>query len=171
MRHNYSSSTAPDRVLLVADWNVDAQAVVGAVLSLASAASLALLIPAKLNGLDWVGDPYASVPCAQRQLDRILERAHNAGLTFATTGVGDPEPLAAICDALADWPAEQLLLCGRRGRLSAPYPFDLRSRARRLTGVASVERLEFPAAARADRRRTWIPVRSGHCALEQPRSA
>jgi hypothetical protein len=152
MRHNSASPTEPDRVLLVADWRVDPQAVVNAIRSHSPATSVALLVPAKLNGLDWAGDPYASVPCAQRQLDRIVELAYRAGLTFATIGVGDPEPLAAISDALADWPAERLVLIARRGR-------------------ASVERLEVPPVARTDRRRAWLPVRSGHCALEQPQSA
>jgi hypothetical protein len=171
MRHNSASSTAPDRVLLVADWNVDPQAVVDAIRSQPPAATLALLVPAKLNGLDWVGDPYASVPCAQRQLDRIIELAHHAGLTFAAAAVGDPEPLAAICDALADCPAERLVLFARGGRLSAPHPFDLFTRARRLTGLEAVERIELPAAARPARRRTWLPLRSGHCTLQQPQSA
>jgi len=171
MRHNSASPTEPDRVLLVADWRVDPQAVVNAIRSHSPATSVALLVPAKLNGLDWAGDPYASVPCAQRQLDRIVELAYRAGLTFATIGVGDPEPLAAISDALADWPADRLVLIARRGRLSPLHPFDLRTRARRLTGVASVERLEVPPVARTDRRRAWLPVRSGHCALEQPQSA
>jgi hypothetical protein len=171
MRHDSSSSARPDRVLLVADWNVDPQAIVDATRKHHPGASLGLLVPAKLNGLDWVGDPYASVPCAQRQLDRIIALAHHAGLTFAAAGVGDPEPLAAICDTLADWPVERLMLFARRGRLSAPYPFDLRTRARRLTGLASVERVELPAAASADRRRRWLPVRSGHCVVEQPQPA
>jgi hypothetical protein len=106
MRHNSATSTAPDRVLLVADWYVDPQAVVDGIRGQSPAVSLALLVPAKLNGLDWVGDPFASMPCAQRQLDTIIDLARHAGLTFATASVGDPEPLAAICDTLADWPLE-----------------------------------------------------------------
>jgi len=171
MRHNSASPTVPDRVLLVADWNVDPQAVVDAVRSRPPAAALSLLVPAKLNGLDWVGDPYASVPCAQRQLDRIVELARDAGLTFSTASVGDPEPLAAICDALADCPAERIVLFARRGRLSALHPFDLFSRTRRLPGLQAVERLELPGAVRNTRRRAWPALRNGHCTLEQPLSA
>jgi hypothetical protein len=168
MRHHHATPAAANRVLLVADWNVDPEAVVDAIRSQDPAASVALLVPAKLNGLDWVGDPYASVPCAQRQLDKIMQLARQVGLSFATAGVGDPEPLAAICDALADWPAERLVLCDRRKRL--PYPFDLRTRAARATGLP-VERVELPAAGRATGRRGWTAVRSGHCSVEQPQPA
>jgi hypothetical protein len=127
-------------------------------------------VPARLHGLDWVGDPRASVPCAQRQLETISQLAGAAGLTIASSSVGDPDPLAAICDALADWPAQQLLICDRQGRLGAPYPLDLPSRARRLTGLP-VEHVELPAAERPRRRRGRLRPRGGHCALEQPHAA
>jgi hypothetical protein len=154
-------------VLLVADWSVAPEAVVGAARRLPPATSLALVVPATLHGLDWAGDPYASVPCARRQLDAITALAAASGVSFDDTAVGDPELLAAIDDALADWPADQLLLCAPRRRLSAPYPFDPRTRARRLTGIA-VEILELPRAPRATGRRRWPRLRSGHCVLEPP---
>jgi hypothetical protein len=171
MLHHPASPPAPDRVLLVADWNVDPQAVVDAARSRHQDAGMALLVPARLHGLDWVGDPYASVPCAQLQLDRITELAGQAGLTFARAGVGDPEPLAAICDALAAWPVDHLMVCGTRGRIGVPRPFDLRTRARRLSVSATVEWVDLPAASSAARRRTWLSLRGGHCALEQPHAA
>jgi len=167
MRHHPASPHAPDRLLLVADWSVDPKAVVDVARQQRAADGVALLVPAKLNGIDWAGDPYASVPCAQRQLDRITELADQAGLRLAGARVGDPEPLAAICDALADWPADELLLCVPRRRLTPPYPFDLRTRACRLTGLA-IERLELPVAARASRRRGARWLRRGHCAIETP---
>jgi hypothetical protein len=160
----------PAGVLVVADWTVDPHAVVAAAGRHGTTGRVGLVVPARLHGPDWAGDPRASCPCAQRQLDAILELGAVAELSFELAVVGDPEPLAAICDALADWPAQLLLLCERHGRLSAPYPLDLGSRARRHTGLA-VERVELQPAASDARRRGWLRLRRGHCALPQPQAA
>ena len=71
-----------------------------------------------------------------------------AGLLFDAASVGDPDPLATICDALADLPADELLLCTRAPRVTIAHPFDLAHRARRLTGLA-VSRVQVPAASTA----------------------
>jgi hypothetical protein len=83
--------------------------------------------------------------------------------------VGDPEQIAAIGDALADSPVQALLLCAPRGRSGAPYPFDLWTRARQLSGLP-VARIELPTAA------TWREPMAccgcaGHCPVEQPQAA
>jgi hypothetical protein len=61
--------------------------------------------------------------------------------------VGDPDPVTAICDALAEWPADELLICAHGRRLTG-------LRAGRATGLP-VERVD--AAFR---------VRHGHCVAE-----
>jgi hypothetical protein len=66
-----ASDRPPGPLLLVSDWDVDPRAVVDAARDRYTTAGVYLLVPAKLRGLDWVGAPYASVPCAQRQLDAI----------------------------------------------------------------------------------------------------
>jgi hypothetical protein len=126
-------------------------------------------VPARLHGIDWVGDPYASVPCAQRQLDAIVRLAPAAGLDVVDARVGDPEQIAAIGDALADWPVQALLLCAPRGRVGAPYPFDLWTRARRLSSLP-VARIEVPTAATWRERHGLLRLR-GHCPVEQPQAA
>jgi hypothetical protein len=75
------------------------------------------------------------VPCARRRLDAIARLAARAGLNLVEASVSDPDPITAIGDALADWPAQQLLVRASRGRLRAPYPFDLWTRAHRLSGL------------------------------------
>jgi hypothetical protein len=165
-------NTATTRVLVVADWAADPSAVVAACgrRQELDGAALGLVVPARLHGLDWAGDPAASVPCAQRQLAAIEGLVSAAGLPLATASVGDPDPLAAIGDALADWPADELLLCTRVGRVAFPHPLDLTHRARRLTGLA-VSRAELPAtrSREADRRR--LRFARGHCVLDQPHTA
>jgi hypothetical protein len=110
------------RLLVVADWAADAQAVVAACIRRPQlhGAGFGLVVPARLHGLDWIGGPTASVPCAQRQINTIKALAHAAGFSFGAAKVGDPDPVAAIYDALADWPAGELLLCTLTRRVALP---------------------------------------------------
>jgi hypothetical protein len=56
-------------MLVVADWAVDPRKVVATCAARGRGSVLHLVVPAWLHGLDWAGDPFASVPCARRQLD------------------------------------------------------------------------------------------------------
>jgi len=120
--------------------------------------------------VDWVGDPDASVPCAQRQLTTIGRLADAVGFAFEGVTVGNPDPLAAICDALHDWPAEEILLCTRRRAAAASHPLDLARRTRRLTGLP-VSRIQVRPSATRQPATGWLRLRSGHCELDQPRVA
>jgi hypothetical protein len=146
-------------VLLVADWTVDPSAVVAAASQRRQeqpGTSFGILVPAWLHGLDWAGDPHASVPCACHQLAAIGEQATAAGLEIEFARVGDPDPATAIYDAVHDWHADEVLLCVRHHHL-ALRPFDLQHRAQRLIGLP-VRRVgvRVPAAAAPRGRR-------GHC--------
>lgn len=160
------------RLLVVADWRVDAEAVVATCgrYSELHGGGLGLVVPARLHGLDWVGDPTASIPCAQRQLATIGQLAGAAGFSFRTASVGDPDPVAAICDALVDWPAGELLLCTRTRRVALPHPLDLVHRARRLTGLA-VSRVELPGSLTPPANPGRLRLARGHCAVDQPQPA
>src|SRR4051794_25711570 len=150
------------RVLVVADWRIDPHAVVAAAARRHShsEASFGLIVPAWLHGLDWAGDPAASVPCAGRQLQRVTMLAAAAGLTVHDAAVGDPDPVTAIADAIDRWPAGELLICVPARRLVSG-PFDLARRAHRFTGLP-VSRVAVPALAPP--RSHWLHRRSGHCA-------
>src|SRR3954471_22194398 len=153
-------------VLLVADWTVDPDAVVGAARRRSQeqpGTTFGLLVPAWLHGIDWAGDPNASAPCACRQLTAIRELAAAAGLPVDVALVGDPDPATAIYDAVQDWHADEVLLCVRHHHL-ALRPFDLQHRARRLTGLP-VRRVELPAPA-SEVRRHRVHRRTGHCTPE-----
>jgi hypothetical protein len=150
------TTTPATRVLVVADWTVDPHAIVAAASARRheGACTFALRIPAWLHGVDWAGDPSASRPCAERQLASAVALFQAAGLSLEAAAVGDPDPIAATEDALADWPADELLLCVRERRLSPVRVFDLAHRARRATGLP-VRR----AGLRRERR--------GHCAADR----
>ena len=134
------------RILVVADWKLDPHAVVAACSRHLEShdASFALLVPAWLHGLDWAGDPTASLPCAQRQLERVHELCVAAGLPVSTADVGDPDAVTAIGDVLG-------------------HRFDLAHRAERATGIPT-RRVALPGARGRSRIRTWTRLRRGHCA-------
>ena len=148
------------RVLVVADWTVEATAVVaeGRRRAEGDRAVFVLMVPAWLHGLDWAGDPRAAVPCAQRQLATLAGLCLDAGLAVEVAGVGDPNLISAIGDALADHTATSVLLC-TRGRHVPAHPLDLAHRAHRATGLP-VHR---------------VTVRAGqataHCLADEPLAA
>ena len=148
------------RVLVVADWTVEATDVVAACRRRAEGerALFILMVPAWLHGLDWAGDPRAAVPCARRQLATLARLCLEAGLAVELAGVGDPSPISAIGDALADHTASSVLLC-TRGRHVPAHPLDLAHRVHRVTGLP-VHRVTVKAG------------RTGrHCLAEEPLAA
>jgi len=152
------------RVLVVIDWSVDPDAVAEAVSADTRNEHLAysLLVPARLPGLDWVGDPEASRPCACDQLERAEASFRRHGLTVMLGRVGDPERLPAILDLLEESPADEVVIFDRPRRVSFCHALSLVRRLRRKTGLG-VHRLTAPLApARSDRRRPFLR-RAPHC--------
>jgi hypothetical protein len=146
--------------LVVADWAVDPQTVVTACAARGRSSALDLIVPAWLHGLDWAGDPFASVPCAQRQLERIIELCATAGLHVTSAEVGDPDPLSAIGDALAVVRVDEIVLFARGRHVTPGYPFSVARRAERLSGLR-VTPVAVRAAPRPSRRRF---LAGSHCA-------
>jgi hypothetical protein len=148
------------RVLVVADWTVEATDVVAECRRRAERdpAVYVLMVPAWLHGLDWAGDPRVAVPGARRQVATLARLCLDAGVAVEIAGVGDPSPISAIGDALAEHSATSVLLC-TRGRHVPSHPLDLVHRVHRVTGLP-VHRV----AVRADRA-------NGHCVAEQPLAA
>jgi len=82
-----------------------------------------------------VGDPSASAPCAHLQLAALTQLCRAEGLAIEVGGVGDPDVITAIGDALATHPASEILLFAR-DRWARPWnPLDLRRRAERVSGL------------------------------------
>ena len=137
------------RVLVVADWAIDPHGVVEACARRMDdcPSDLTLVVPAWLHGLGWAGDPKASVPCAQRQLASIRRLASARGLRYRAAVVGDADVVTAICDVLADAPADEVLMCARTSPLHSHF-FDVAHRVRHATGLP-VRRIDLPAAGAA----------------------
>jgi len=168
-----AASARPDaRILVIADWTVDPHAVIAACSRHHEHdARLILTVPAWLHGLDWAGDPTARAPCAQRQLDTIAQLSIAAGLDVEVAGVGDPDPISAITDAMESHAPTEILLLTRMRRFEAPHPLDLVYRAHRNTGLP-VQRMSLPAAVVPRRRRGSTLLRGGgHCDTDERRAA
>jgi hypothetical protein len=131
------------RVLAVADWTVDPAVVADAMLaeSRREPTVFGLLVPARLPGLTWVGDPKASCPCAARQLSEIERLARDRGVTVVSATVGDPERASAIEAALDTWAAERVLLFDPRpGRVARRVARRMRRPVKALVTTAAVRR-------------------------------
>jgi hypothetical protein len=160
-----SEKTPEPLLLAVAAWTVDPHRVAASLQSehRLEPSSVALLVPARLAGLAWAGDPYASRPCAERQLRTLTELLDRGGVDLAGARVGDPEVVPAIEDALLDWPARRILLFDR-GRRSPSHPLALSRRVERATR-RPVDWITVPDASH----RNWmqvpmVPSRSVRCA-------
>jgi hypothetical protein len=147
-------------ILVVADWAIVPETVVTTCAARHRSAALHLVVPAWLHGLDWAGDPFASVPCASRQLTRISELGAMAGLHVESAGVGDPDPLSPIGDAMEALCVDEIVLFARGRHVAAAYPFSVARRAERLTGLPVTPVLAEPAP-RPPRRRRFADA---HCA-------
>ena len=138
-------ATHLERTLAVADWDADPVAVTDE-LAAANArrpSVFGLLVPARLHGLAWIGDPKASCPCAERQLAELERLARERGLRIATATVGDPERVGAVTASLDLWDAERVVLLGRRASRVA-------RRVARKTG-RRVARVAIPSQVRPRR--------------------
>jgi hypothetical protein len=164
LRHSHQHA------LVVVDWTIDPHRVVATCCERAAEGPMAFTIvaPAWLHGLDWIGDPMASYPCARRQLQALVALADTAGLDVVAAEVGDPDPLAAIVDALGRRPADEVVLMLGGSKLFAWSPFAPARRARRLTGLSvrlvPVSAMDGGERSRGSRRR------AGHCDERRVRS-
>jgi hypothetical protein len=147
--------------LILADWKADPDAVVAACATRPGAEhpSVALVVPAALHGVDWMGDPYASVPCARRALDEFIELLTAAGIEVASAVVGDHDPVAAAIDATLSQPVEQIVVCNLKRRVKL---FDLAHRVRRATRLPV---LSVPVPPAEPARRGWQRLQRGECGM------
>jgi hypothetical protein len=151
----------PRRVLAVVDWRVGPSAVADALqVSVKDEPTyFGLLVPARLPGLDWIGDPNASCPCAERQLQELERVFGGRGMAIERAMVGQPERVPAIRAMLESWPADGVVLFDR-GHVFPTHFLSVPRRVERATGHA-VTRVSLPSARMGVRR---FPRRGPRCA-------
>src|SRR5262245_50490156 len=147
-----SENGRPSRVLAVVDWSVDPEVVERELRTESDRAPavFGVLVPSRLPGLDWIGDPHASRPCAELQLDALTRLAEEDGLAVERASVGDPERVSSIRAFLEGWKADRIVLYDRGGRV-AEHPLSVRRRVARRTGRA-VERVVVSPTRATERR-------------------
>lgn len=150
------AAAAPVRRVLVVANRTTASPELGAALRrlAGTGARLHVVVPAtvpgrSLHALAAPGDPMAGLPTvavelsvspeiirreAQQRLEALLAELHRDGID-ATGEVGPSDPLAAIEGALADHPADELLISTLPSGLSKWLSRDLPSRAARRFGL------------------------------------
>ena len=108
-----------------------------------------LVVPAVPHGLHRVVDPEVTGrPEAHVQLDAALPSLSEAAGSSVTGEVGDPDPVAAIHDALGREAFDEIVISTLPRRLSRWLRLDLPSKARGFgLPVLHIEAAAMPAAA------------------------
>jgi hypothetical protein len=86
----------------------------------------------------WVSDPDDAIGDAQERLDATLGALGDAGVSARGT-TGESEPLLALQDALATFPADRIVVVVREGDAQRYREDDVIGEAERRFGVPVVE--------------------------------
>ena len=151
------------RVLVVANRTADSPELIAALLrrSTRSPARFTLLVPAVPRGLAWAADMKAGGPEAADRAETGVRRMRMSGLEVAAAIVGDPDPVAAVGDALLTGPFDEVVVStlprgvSRWLKLSLPHrppAHDERSRRpRRCSSSPAIAGAPGPASWRGSR--------------------
>ena len=118
-------------LLVIANETVEGDELHDAVVSVARSADADVLVvaPALNTRLrHWMSDEDGARGAARERVERCVERLHGAGVA-AHGKVGDADPLQAIADALATFPADELVISTHPERRSNWLAGDLVERA------------------------------------------
>jgi hypothetical protein len=123
------------RMLIVADRSSDPGGLMEVLRTQAQSQriSATVVVPASLNGLEWLGDPYARVPDAERQAALLQAALLNIGVVRCEAQVGDPDMHAAIDDALAAERFDEVLINVRSPRIASALHVGVADRVSRET--------------------------------------
>lgn len=125
------------RILVVANRTVDSSELIAALRQRASRspASFILLVPAVPRGLAWAADMKAGAQEARPRVEAGVRRMKMAGLEVETGLVGDPDPVAAVGDALRARKFDEIVVATLPRGVSRWLRVSLPHRLRRLTNL------------------------------------
>jgi hypothetical protein len=95
-----------------------------------------LLVPSTPHGLAWAADMHAGGDEAERHRAAFVEELRGEGLDVADAKVGDPDPLAAICDECNFSDYDELIVSTLPLKLSRWLHLDLPRKAEAATGLS-----------------------------------
>jgi hypothetical protein len=124
-------------VLVVANRTVDSSELIAALRRRAaeSPASFTLLVPAVPRGLAWAADMKAGIAEADSRAVAGARRMRMSGLDVEATIIGDPDPFAAVGDALRVRHFDELVVATLPRGVSRWLRLSLPHRLRRLTDL------------------------------------
>jgi GABA permease len=138
------------RVLVVANRTVDSSELISALHQRAarSPVSFTLLVPAVPRGLSWAVDMKAGGPEAELRAEKGAHHMRSCGLEIEAAMVGDPDPLAAVGDALLTHRFDELVVATLPHGVSHWLRLSLPQRLRRLTDLPVVHVTAHPRHVR-----------------------
>ena len=93
-----------------------------------------LLVPAQAHGTAWATDMHSGGEEAEAHLKRAVERYREAGLDVDEGKIGDPDPVAAVQDAVNFAEFDEVVVSTLPAHLSKWLHLDLPRRVERVTG-------------------------------------
>jgi len=130
-------SAASEQILVVATRTAPCVELVNALADRAerAPARFHLVVPATPYGWAWLADMYSGGVDAARYLSAAITRYRSAGLDVGSARVGDPDPMAAVMDALGTSDYDGIVVSTLPRHLSAWLRLDLPHRLRSVTGL------------------------------------
>jgi hypothetical protein len=94
-----------------------------------------LLVPSTPQGLTWAADMHAGGAQAEDHRSAFIQELREEGLDVAEAKVGDPDPLAAVCDECNFNEYDEVIVSTLPLKLSKWLRIDLPRKARAATGL------------------------------------
>jgi hypothetical protein len=98
-------------------------------------AAFTLLVPATPHGVAWAADMHSGAPEAEEHMQNAVESLRGAGLDVVEGKVGDPDPVAAVEDAVNFGRFDEVVVSTLPTHLSKWLKLDLPHRVERVTGL------------------------------------
>jgi hypothetical protein len=138
------------RVLVVANRTVDSSELIAALRQRAasSPASFTLLVPAVPHGLAWAADMKAGGREAGPRAETGTRRMRMAGLEVEAAIVGDPDPFAAVGDAIRSHHFDEIVVATLPRGVSRWLRLSLPHRLRRWTDLPVLHVTAHPSRGR-----------------------
>lgn len=131
----------PKKILVVANRTADSPDLIAALRRRAAEerAGFTLLVPAVPHGLAWAADMKAGWSEAAGRADRARTRIRRAGLELDEVIVGDPDPFAAVGDALHARAFDEVVVSTLPRTISRWLAMGLPARLRRAVDLPVTE--------------------------------
>ncbi len=94
-----------------------------------------LLVPSTPHGVAWAADMHSGGEEAEQHMQAAVNRLRSEGLTVTEGKVGDPDPVAAVQDAVNFGSYDEIIVSTLPGGISKWLKLDLPHRVERACGL------------------------------------